>query len=299
MDMLQYSCSVFPNAYSTDPININIELFLNSKKYKEAILELRAEQDKKKRDQLKAQLPAATISGTFTRRSIDGLKEYNGLVCLDFDAKDNPDKTPEQMKQLLATLPEIAWAQVSAGGAGVFAIVCTNNTDPTKHSQLVAILTEALAQMGLVADKACKDVSRLRYISYDDAIYQKEDYKVLNTQPILEKADTNLKPRPLIIRQPPTHNNSKTVNKVNQLITALEGSCRDVTDNYDDWLRIGFALASEFGADGLSFYHRLSQFSPKYDHAATEKKYAELLRNGRRVKIGTFFKIMEQNGITI
>jgi hypothetical protein len=297
--MLPHSCSVFPNAYSTDPVNVDIEKFLTSERHKESIIRLRAEQDKKKRDQLKAQLPAATISGTFTRRSIDGLKDYNGLVCLDFDAKDNPDKTPEQMKELLASLPEVAWAQVSAGGAGVFAIVCTNNTDPTKHSQLVSILTTALAQLGLVADKACKDVSRLRYISYDDAPYRKEDYKVLNTQPILEKAATNLKPRPLIIRQQPIHNNSKTVHKVNQLITALECSCRDVTDNYDDWLRIGFALASEFGADGLSFYHRLSQFSTKYDHAATEKKYAELLRNGRRVKIGTFFKIMEQNGITI
>ena len=88
--------------------------------------------------------------------------------------------------------------------------------------------------------------------------------------------------------------------KVEQHIEAAESGCNDVTDHYQNWLRIGFALASEFGADGENYYHRISQFNPHYDYQKTALKYAELLRNGSgRVQIGTFFKILQDNGIKL
>ena len=87
--------------------------------------------------------------------------------------------------------------------------------------------------------------------------------------------------------------------RVDALISAVEQGRTDLTDNYDDWIRLGLAIAAYFGPAGEDYYQRLSQFHPKYDHAETSKKYEDFCRNGRRIKIGTFFKILESRGYSL
>ena len=57
------------------------------------------------------------------------------------------------------------------------------------------------------------------------------------------------------------------------------------------------AIASTCGADGENYFQRISQFNPKYSQLETARKYEELRRNGKSVRIGTFFKIAQDNGI--
>jgi hypothetical protein len=303
MSIFDTPISAFKTAQDTVPVTVTLRAFLHSKKHLPEVLRLRAEADADQRTKLKKRLPAATISGTFVRRSIQGIAEYNGLVCLDFDAKENPALSPQEMKTMLSDIDEVAYAGISVSGMGVYAIVPTDNASPDMHSATVEILGKAVERIGLVYDRACKDVSRLRFISYDESPYINEAASLFEARRLIEKinADADRPPRPIIIRKPRTDqpNYDDTRSRVEQYLDAIDGSCVDITDNYDDWYRIGFAFAQEFGMDGEYYFKRVSQWNPKYNESETEKKYKNLLTSGRRVGIGTFFKICKMHGIAL
>lgn len=300
--------SVFRDARSTEPATATLRQFLFSKKYMEQIIALRLLTDKAGRDELKKSLPAATISGTFTRRAAANITTYNGIVCLDFDAADNPGKTPEEMKATLAEFNDVAYAAVSVGGAGVFALVPTNCTDPTQHARVVEFLGQLFAQYDLYYDRACKDVSRLRFVSYDPAAYINPTPGTFDAVRCLglidQRANTDLrKPRAIVVRQGkpqrdgdhhPASGGGNTRERVEACLDAIERTNTDITGNYDDWFRLGMALGNEFGLDGEAYYHRISRFHADYKYTECAKKYAELSRNGRRVRIGTFFTICKK-----
>lgn len=295
--------SVFRNAQSVEPVTSRLGAFLDSKKYRDMVLAVRAEADKKSRDERKKALPAATISGVFSRRSVAGLEAYNGLVCLDFDAKENPGRKPAEMRAILAEFDEVAYAGLSVSGQGVFAVIATNNTDPAAHGRVVDLLGQVLSQYDIYYDRACKDVCRLRFVSYDTEAYwnltpAQFDVRTVLAQLPDAKDDPGRRPRPVSLPKSPG-TDSTTEKKVEALIEAIERQNADITGVYEDWMRLGMALANEFGAAGENYFHRISQFHPKYDHRETSKKYADFVRNTSRVHINTFFHILTEKNIRL
>lgn len=82
----------------------------------------------------------------------------------------------------------------------------------------------------------------------------------------------------------------------NQLIER----CIDITDDYNDWLKLGFSLAHQLGEDGRQIFHNLSQISSKYNPADCDKQYDNCLRShGQGVTISTFFHMAKDAGIDI
>ncbi|MBR6520462.1 MAG: PriCT-2 domain-containing protein, partial [Paludibacteraceae bacterium] len=68
----------------------------------------------------------------------------------------------------------------------------------------------------------------------------------------------------------------------------------DITADYANWVRVGFALASICGVAGEQLFHRISQFHPKYDHNETHKLYNSCLKNNSGVvTIGTIVYLMK------
>ena len=303
MSIYDLSVSLFKSAQSVEPTAITLGKFLQSRSHLDTITQLRAETNPDIRSTLKKTLPAVTISGTFTRRAAAAIENYNGLVCLDFDAKENPGISVIEMKTRLAEVSEIAYAARSVGGAGVFAIIPTNCTDPTQHPRMVEIIERLIQHIGLVADRACKDVSRLRFVSWDEYAYTNPEPTTFDARHWLQVAQRTYqrdlrKPRPIWITKPKPEGDT-TRRKVEEYITAIESGCRDITDDYDNWLRLAFALANAFGIDGEDLFQRISQFNPKYDQADTSRKYKNALATGRSVRIGTFFKICNNQGIRL
>lgn len=292
--------SVFKDARSTEPATVRLGAFLDSRKYRDRVLQVRGEFDKARRDELKKHLPAATISGVFTRRNVAGLAQYNGLVCMDFDAADNPGRTPEEMRAILAEFDEVAYAGLSVSGMGVFAIIATNNTDPAQHGRVVDLLGAVIAQYDLYYDRACKDVCRLRFVSFDAAAYWNHTPDQFDARAMLAAADAAAvrPPRPVYLPKGPGEN-STTEKKVAALVDRIESTAADVTHPYDDWMRLGMALASEFGPSGESYFHRISRFHPDYDPQECTKKYDNFVRHTARVRIGTFFKILTDKNIRL
>ena len=257
--MNHLTISYFKNARSTEPTDVNLGAFLENKKHREKVIAVRnATGDE--RNRLKKEVPAATISGTFSVRNMQGLKAYNGLVCLDFDGKDNPASTPAEMKFLLAEYEEVAYAGLSVSGSGVFAIIPTNNDDPSCHAKVVDILGALFAEDGLIYDRACKDVCRLRFISFDESPVINPKATVFDAKAVLPRMESEAlrRPRPLTFRATTT-GSEQNREKVEQYIQCVEACAQDVTNNYDDWYRLGMALASEFGGEGESYFVRISR----------------------------------------
>ena len=91
-----------------------------------------------------------------------------------------------------------------------------------------------------------------------------------------------------------------TAARVEALIAALKSSGRDITADYGDWLKVGFALAGEFGEAGRTYFHAISSLYPGYDQAESDKKFDECLKSSEgRTDIATLFYLAKNQGVTI
>ena len=87
---------------------------------------------------------------------------------------------------------------------------------------------------------------------------------------------------------------------IQALVEQVEASTLDITAGYENWLKIGFALAEALGEDGRDFFHRLSRFNADYDQAEADKQYDACLRSdGSGITPRSLFHIAQQHGITV
>ncbi len=74
----------------------------------------------------------------------------------------------------------------------------------------------------------------------------------------------------------------------------------DITCGYENWLKLGFALADGLSEDGRSIYHDLSRMNSCYNPTECDKQYTACLRGkGSGVTIKTFFQMAKEAGIDI
>src|SRR3982750_2003743 len=81
--------SVFDSIESVDsPESIPLTLYLHevqSGRWQDQVLQVRAISDKKRRDAMKKSLPGVTFSGLFSKRKDDCLIQHSGIICIDID----------------------------------------------------------------------------------------------------------------------------------------------------------------------------------------------------------------------
>ena len=74
----------------------------------------------------------------------------------------------------------------------------------------------------------------------------------------------------------------------------------DITAGYDNWLRLGFALADGIGESGREVYHQLSAMNSQYDSAECDKQYTRCLKShDGRVCVRSFFQMAKNAGIDL
>ena len=274
------------------PKEITLWQFLElAKDYLQEINAIRNEQDKDHRKYLKSTtLPAATICATFYTREgsvelRDRIKHYNSLVVIDLDNITDIEASRKAVQQL----PYVLYCAASVSGNGLYAIIPIDNTDYTQHSTYVKALEKEFARIGLQADTACRDVTRLRILSYDPNPYINKECITYSLPEDTEQA-------------PPLEKSSFT--ERDELHTQVD-SCikqweeRQISlDAYDEWTTMGMALSS-LGESGREYFNRISRFSAKYNSGACDKKFDELLRTTRTLNIGTFFYKCRLKGISV
>ena len=291
MDIFQTHISVYDGVTDNTGTIMPLGTFLFCKEYKDDILRLRAVFDKEKRNALKRSLPQATISGVFSpTRAKNNLSQHSGLICVDIDAKDNPDILDwETLKQDLSVLPQIAYCALSVSGKGLFLVIPLRY--PEKHLKQFRQLQIDFRKMGIMIDSACSDITRLRCLSYDE-------HPIINENATLYEGVYMEKPKHKSFPTCFIYEGENTSAEVAVCCRKIQQCGIDITASYDDWLKVGCALAT-LGEIGRSLFHICSRQNAKYNAAKTDKMFTDLLRrNYQQVNIGTFFWMCKQHGIT-
>jgi hypothetical protein len=109
----------------------------------------------------KLSLPCFTGSGIFSKRNSAGLITHSGFLIIDIDKVSEPEK----VKQVLSQDRFTSFCFLSASGAGVAVVV---KIDPAKHLEsFKAIGAYYKEEYSINIDQSCKNVDRLRFISFD------------------------------------------------------------------------------------------------------------------------------------
>jgi len=121
-------------------------------------------------------LPCFTPTGVFTHRSLSGLQEYNGVICLDIDHIEDP----VELRHRASQLDYVHSAFITPSGKGLKVIVVTdsNTTNYKEVEEFVA--QKFLEDTGAARDNRCKDIARIQFVSHDPDLYYNPESKVLS-----------------------------------------------------------------------------------------------------------------------
>lgn len=288
--------SIYRNVSDTEGELISISTILKGIKngrWKEQTEKLRSIQDEKAQKAYKNTLPCFTPSGDFSKRNNEALLKHSGFLFLDIDAKDNPillqkDETAKVRKQLIADR-HTCFLFTSCRGLGLCAGM---RIDGNRHEESFLFLEKYFKEKyGLVVDNSCKDVARLRFISYDPDLY------------LSEGAETVIVPESFLKES--RRKNINTIpganGKEHEIMQKIISTGRLLSDDsYESWLQIGFALANTFGEAGREYFHALSRGSSKYDPVECDKKYGNCFRTNKgEVSFATIVHLAKEAGIDL
>lgn len=283
-NVLDVDISFFENNKQKEGKTINLYEYLTDRnneyksKYGQIIDKIRQAKTEGEKKKLKAELnvPCATIS-CLTGKDKSEIIGYNSLICIDIDKQDNTRSIADIYKDI-CKLKYVAYAGKSVSGKGIFCIIPISS-DKDKFKQHFLALKEEFEQMGIVVDKNCSNINRLRYYSYDDNKY------------INPNANLYSKTKEIEINVSKTFNNEigkdeneKTIIKIINILQANKDKIKnnknlDITYSYNNWYRIGAAIANTFGQDGFKYFNAISELSTKYNLYECKDKYDELLCN--------------------
>jgi hypothetical protein len=255
--------------------------------------------------------PFVTFSGTFTRRKEDALKNHSGYLVLDFDHID----TPHQLKlQLLKDKNfETELLFTSPNGNGLKWVVSIDVAGEYNHGQCFDAISRYIQHTYQIEiDKSGRDVSRVCFLCYDpEAFLHPKHGKMIMQWPgeiyLVERTKFNpgkwlnqLKPNRKFNPAPMDKNLTRIQYHVEVILRRIENYRLDLTCSYEDWLKLGFAFAHEFGKTGRNYFHRVSKFHPEYDPAKCDEQYEKCLKRGKSgVSIKTFFAAARDAGVNI
>lgn len=88
--------------------------------------------------------------------------------------------------------------------------------------------------------------------------------------------------------------------QVDAVVAEVEQRGIDLTQGYENWRNIGFALAEGLGNQGRGYFHTLSAQHPDYNEAECDKQYDACLNaHGSGITINSLFYAAKEAGIDI
>ena len=222
-------------------------------------------------------LPCCTISGVFEGdRKADKVTVMNPIICVDIDIIPE-GMTLDTLKQKVFAIPSVFYVSLSARGEGIFALIYYNieNDFLTTFKSL----QYDFKQMGIEIDKACKDICRLRFVSWDEHPMEKEEVEMYDGEYLEQFADPQFYKETKRIDAQTNINDWFTFKTIKYLIN----NCGYRADDYQDWLMDGFRLAT-FGEYGHSLFMHLSQHSNNFNERVAERKWEECVRTTKMTR---------------
>ena len=257
-------------------------------------------------EKLKKSLPLVTVGAVCEGgRRLEHVTTRTGWIALDIDAQDNPHLTDAQhLRDEVAKIANVAFAGVSTGGFGVWALVKV--AYPDRQADHFEMLKKDFQQhFGIKLDSSKgKNPNDARFYSYDPGAIIKDSCTVYKKLPPKPK-----KKRPTRrVRQ--TYSANDTRSSVETLIEKIQAGQIDITTgsalyekDYEQWLTLGFAFADEFGEAGRDYFHVISQYYHGYRERETDDQFTKCLQakvpaGKTGATINTFFHLCREYGIT-
>ena len=127
----------------------------------------------------KKKLPGVLFSGTFAKRAASALIQHSGLICADLDELGSQ---LEATFEHIASDPHTLACFRSPTGTGLKVIF---RCDPSRpHAESFRACEQfVLEHHGLEIDQACKDVSRICFVSHDPELFIAADAEMLPYPP--------------------------------------------------------------------------------------------------------------------
>ena len=251
----------------------------------------------------KKKLPGATLSGLFALYEDDSLtnpgqrvmvsrreshlKQHTGWLAIDIDLQDNLQITDfESILKVARFRPEIGLLMRSCSGTGYFGLV--RLAYPERHKDQFKALFKEYAAIGIMLDKACSNIGRVRFASWDDPehIYINENvvpYKGLEGEQSqlvsLASRQAYRSHHENVDYRAEGNSNFWEQRRVQDrlievIVQELVVNHRNIAESYDEWVKAGWALRSH--PYGLHLFHQLSRCSSKYNEAQTNLKWKQL-----------------------
>ena len=255
-----------------------------------------------------------TFSGCFSSRRNGELIEHSGFMCFDIDKIESEEQLQNIKASLVAEerlhtvllfrspsgnglkwvveVPDRVWlTQITDDRLQITDVIVKN------HRVLYERIREYLFEKYAIETDHTSDVARPCYLCYDDdAYYDEPTFKANPASEFLVDARSIVKGRQTLTPQSQVTAPLKQGSNrgTEELVCEIERRRIDITTDYHNWVRVAFAIASEYGVAGEGLFHRISQFHPNYNPRETHKLYNSCLKNNSGVvTIGTIVYLMK------
>lgn len=268
--------------------------------------------------EVKRALPAIAFCGEFAGgHAKENLVTYNNLLVFDID-----HLTADEMRRVytrMASDCHILAFWISPSGCGYKGLIRIDyqnipegiSLDPCYKKAFSDATVYFYDHFGIELDTNCSDYSRICYVCWDENLYLNdeatpfpvdcgevtvgESRKPTHTVPVKSDLKT-LVFRPVNAQGKNTQHARNMVSAILKFLTKRNLS---ITRNYDDWLRVGFAIANTFNYDlGVKYFLAFSRLdSDKYDESKCIEKIQECYTKGRGdVTLGTIVEMARSKG---
>jgi len=279
--------SIFRNVKSPDQKKITINNYFKGileGRWQDYVLDYRTGKKDKK------SIPAATVSGNFDGRNDKDLVEHSGLIVIDIDKKDQ-QRPVKDIRDDLREIPELYAIHYSLSGEGLAAYF---RIKKDKHRESYEAISIMLANdYQVIVDPTCKNISRLRYVSYDPELHMNQGAVTWKT--FIKKA--------VRVNEFDYNNVCYVDSDIDHIMHQIRTRRIDIAPDYASWLRIGFALANELGERGRGYFELISSCYTGSQKTDPNKQYDRCLRSDAAksggVSIKSLFYYAKMSGCDI
>lgn len=284
-----------------------------------AVRKVLEQQGEEKYKEAKRGLPAIAFCGEFAGgHAKENMIKYNNLLVFDIDHLSGEEM--QKARVLLSKDCHILAFWVSPSGSGYKGLIRVDYQNVPIGVALDSCYKKAFTDamdyfqdhFGITLDKSCSDFSRICYVCWDEELYQNDaatpfavDCSRVGAGEKRMKgvhassASVSVKTTVFKPVNVPGKNAQHDRNVVSAILKYLTKRNLSITRIYDDWLRVGFAIASTFNYDlGTKYFLAFSRLdADKYDESKCIEKLQECYMNGRGdVTLGTIVELARSKG---
>jgi hypothetical protein len=312
-EYLNIRVSFQKNAWSLpdgEPYLRDVLTDIKGNKYRLIVEKLRTyldDMNKEKYDLEKKRLPGVTFCATFKGcRKREDINEYNKLIVIDIDKLSAEELA--RIKGILEHDEHVLSFWESPSKKGVKGLVALNFNGTFNENDVNYYHKHAFKKLviyfrekyDLLLDESGSDTTRLCFLSHDPGIVIKNTFAPfdINISDIMEYE--NIKPQrgdnkqsietkiktfseKNLLHNPAGKNNARDRKTIQSIINYLTKRKISITASYEEWFRVGYAIANTFTYDiGEKYYLKLCRLDgSRHDEIESKNMLLYCYKNSR------------------